>query len=50
MKIIAFLMLVVGLCLDLWPLAVIGFILYEATGSVWAAAVTSVDVHNDHGP
>lgn len=49
MRILAFILFVLGLVFW-WPLAVFGFILYEAAGVTWIAAATSVDSHDDHGP
>lgn len=61
MRVLGFILFVIGLCdlHGLWPLSLIGFMMFEFTGVTWIAASTSHthlrggnhgSDNNDHGP
>ena len=50
MRYLGFVLFIAGLALGWWLLALIGFIMFEATGVTWISAVTSSSrIHSDHG-
>jgi hypothetical protein len=56
MRYIGFVLFIVGLMAGWWLVALIGFLVFEATGITWMAAATSnthfggTHSNNNHGP
>lgn len=52
MRLVGFVIFILGLILKLWWITVIGFIVYELPGTVWLAAMLSdtEGFRSDQGP
>lgn len=48
LKLVGFVIFVIGLCLKLWWLILIGIGVFEAGGITWMAAATSGHGHDHH--